>query len=83
MKFGGVGVGIQFKKIRSLFSKKKKKSSYWLVITSKRKLTAQTFHPTTNYESRQVMICLVGLAAVFLYSISRKGREQEHRNNKG
>lgn len=60
----------------------KKKKLCWLVITSKRKLTCEIFHPTTNDESCQVMICPVGLAAVFLYSISLKGREQEHRSNK-
>lgn len=37
----------------------------------------------TNYESCRVIICLVELAAVCLYSISLKGREQEHRSNEG
>lgn len=51
------------------------KRTQWLVITSKRKVTDETVHPTINYESCRVIICLVELAAVFLYSISLKGRE--------
>lgn len=53
------------------------------MITSQRKLTHETFPPTTNSESCRVIICLVGLAAVFLYSISLKGSEQEHGSSKG
>lgn len=53
------------------------------MITSKRKLTNKTFHPIINYESCRVIICLVGLAAVFLYSISLKRHKQEHKSNKG
>lgn len=53
------------------------------MITSKRKLTDETFQPIINYESCRVIICLVGLAAVFLYSISLKRSKQEHRSNKG
>lgn len=53
------------------------------MISSKRKLTGETLHPMTYYESCRVIICLVELAAVCLYSISLKGREQEHRSNEG
>lgn len=34
-------------------------------------------------KSCRVIICLVKLAAVFLYSISPRGREQEHRRDTG
>ena len=61
-----------------------KQSTQWLVITREGKANwCNAFHPTINHESCRVIICLVKLAAVFPHSISRKGRAQEHKRNKG
>lgn len=38
------------------------------MMTSKRKLTDETFHPSINHGSCRVIICLMGFADVFFYS---------------